>query len=115
MTHQRKDAAMNLAELFEKHPEFCSLTTQVYIIQLETPIIRSNGVEVWFYCGSTSRLKDRLKEHRKGKAYNGSPLLDLANQREIDWKVVRSWFASREFEKYIKSRKRIRDFVETEA
>lgn len=103
---------MDISALFEEHPEFRSTTTTVYIIKLRQPIVRSNGVEVWFYCGSTDDLDRRMREHRLGKACGGSPLLDLANQLGIAWDVAARWNASREFEKYIKRQKHIQRFVE---
>ncbi len=102
---------MDIQNLFRKHPEFRSKKINVYIIELAEAIIRSNGAQVKYYCGSTNDLPRRETEHRKGKAYGGSPLLDLANQLGIDWKVVACWNASREFEKYIKRQKHIERFV----
>ena len=103
---------MNIQKLFQDHPEFRSKKTRVYIIELAEAIIRSNGAEVRYYCGSTDDLRRREQEHRKGKAHNGSPLLDLANQLGIGWEIVACWNASREFEKHIKRQKHIERFVE---
>jgi len=76
---------------------------KVYLIHLETPITRSNGVHVQHYCGSTNDLERREHEHRSG--HNGSPLLNLANQKGIKWAIVQAWNADRTVERWIKQQK----------
>lgn len=99
-------------EVYEMQDLFLrSADTFVYLIHLNTPLTRSNGVKVAHYVGSTRDLDRRiLREHPRKKRKGGAALLRRANQLGCDWQVAKIWQASREFERLLKQQRNHRRF-----
>lgn len=86
--------------LFEQEEEM-----YVYLAHLHQPMIRSNGVKVSHYVGSTMDLERRFWQHEHGQ--NGSKLLKEANRRGLIWTYPIIWKAGREFEQKLKREKHL--------
>jgi predicted GIY-YIG superfamily endonuclease len=88
-----------------------STDTFVYLIHFDRPLVRSTGVKVLHYIGSTKDLDRRLlQEHRRKEKKGGAPLLRRANQLGIGWQVAKIWQARREFEFLLKKQRNHRRF-----
>jgi hypothetical protein len=99
-------------EVYELQDLFLrSKDTFVYLIHLDAPLVRSTGVQVSHYIGSTKHLDRRLlQEHRRKEKKGGAPLLRRANQLGIGWQVAKIWQARREFEFLLKKQRNHRRF-----
>lgn len=73
----------------------------VYLIHFDKPISPDHTCQ--HYIGYTTSLKKRLAEHKAG---SGARLCQVANERGIDYKVVRTWSnGTRRLERQLKNRK----------
>lgn len=96
----------DVLDLFLRSPD-----TYVYLIHLDAPLRRRNGVKVSHYLGSTKDLDRRLlKEHQRKYKKGGAALLRRANQLGICWRVAKIWQASRELETLLKKQRHHRRF-----
>lgn len=48
------------------------------------------------------RLEERLEEHRAGR---GARLMEVCRERDITWRLVRTWPGGRDVERKLKNRK----------
>lgn len=71
-------------------------TNYVYLIHLDTPIHHA-----CHYLGSAIDPWSRLEEHRNGK---GARLLQVAVERGIGFRIVRTWQGGRQLERQLKDR-----------
>lgn len=72
----------------------------VYLIHFATPISLHHTTQ--HYLGWAEDWKARLAMHRAGR---GARLTQVALERGIDFAVVQVWPGTRDFERYLKSRK----------
>jgi predicted GIY-YIG superfamily endonuclease len=75
----------------------------VYLIHFDSPISPDHTCQ--HYIGYTARGKrKRFSEHRRGL---GARLTQVANERAIDYKIVRTWWknGTRELERKLKNQK----------
>lgn len=70
----------------------------VYLIHFESAFQHARH-----YIGFSTNLEGRLWHHRNG---TGSRLLRFVNEADIKWYLVRTWEGDREFERYLKGRKK---------
>lgn len=66
----------------------------VYLIHLQRPLEHAQH-----YVGYTLDFDKRITDHLCGM---GSRLLQVCMERGIQWKVVRTWFGNRHFERRLK-------------
>ncbi len=73
----------------------------VYLIHFDQPISPNHTTQ--HYLGYTSRRKSlRLDEHKAG---TGARLTQVANERGIDYEIVRVWKGNRQLERQLKNQK----------
>jgi len=99
----RKDMVILCVTLLDLF--WASQETYVYLVHFHEPIVRSNGVEVKHYVGSTIDPGFRFWQHEHN--VNGSKLIKEANRRGIIWTVPIMWKAGREFEQKLKREKHL--------
>lgn len=73
----------------------------VYLIHFDKPISPKHTCQ--HYIGYTRSLKKRFEEHKAG---SGARLTQVANERGIDYKIVRTWpKGTRKMERKLKNQK----------
>lgn len=72
----------------------------VYLYHFDKPISPNHTTQ--HYLGSTDDLEIRDADHRAGR---GARLTQVANERDIDYTVVRTWEGDRKLERQLKNLK----------
>lgn len=85
----------------------------VYLVLLSSPL-GSDRHQARFYLGSALNLDKRIRQHRSGQ---GSAMLRAANQKGIDYEIIKSLqlptaAAARKLERRLKRRKRNAELLE---
>lgn len=73
---------------------------KVYLLHFESPISDKHTAQ--HYIGTALDVEARLKMHKAGK---GARLTQVANERGINYTVVRTWVGGRKKERELKNRK----------
>lgn len=80
----------------------------VYVLHFSQPMGGEKHT-IRHYVGSCQSLKDRLRQHRRGK--NGARITQALKEKGISIECVHSWSGvSRAFERYIKSWRNHKNF-----
>lgn len=69
----------------------------IYLIHFDTAIEHARH-----YVGATGNLGKRLKQHAEG---SGARILQVAKERQINWRVARVWIGGWDLEHIIKKMK----------
>lgn len=72
----------------------------VYLIHFDSPISSKHTAQ--HYIGFANHVSKRFAHHKKG---TGARLTQVANERNIDYKIVRTWEGDRELERKLKNQK----------
>lgn len=73
----------------------------VYLLHFDTPISEHHTTQ--HYIGYTEQpIEERLKDHKQN---NGARLTQVANEREIDYQIVKTWKGDGKLERKLKNRK----------
>jgi len=72
----------------------------VYLLHFEQPISSNHTTQ--HYLGYASDLDARLNQHRAGQ---GARLVQVAQERRIGWRLVRTWAGGRMVERRLKRQK----------